>query len=91
MPVVVEINPQRSTPLPPTSSENTTAQDTTGTASISGTVSFTGEVPKLRTVDMGAVTECKEQHSTGMKSEALVLGDRNTIANVIVKIKSGLP
>jgi len=83
--------PQRSTPPPPTSSENTRAQETTGTASISGTVSFTGEVPKLRTIDMGSVTECKEQHSTGMKSEALVLGDSNTIANVIVKIKSGLP
>ena len=83
--------PQRSTPPPATSSENTIAQKTTGTASISGTVSFIGEVPKLRTVDMGSVAECKEQHSAGLKSEALVLGDGNTIANVIVKIKSGLP
>jgi plastocyanin len=83
--------PQRSTPPPPTSSESSPVQKTTGTASISGTVSFIGDVPKLKTIDMSSIAGCKEQHNTEPKSESLVLGDGNTIANVIVKIKSGLP
>jgi len=64
---------------------------TTGTASISGVVSFSGTVPKLKTVDMGSITECQEQHNSEVVSEALVLGSGNTIGNVVVKIKSGLP
>ena len=63
----------------------------TGTASISGIINFSGTVPKLKTVDMGAVAECKEQHSSDVISEALVLGENNTVGNVVVKIKSGLP
>ena len=56
----------------------------TGTASISGIINFSGTVPKLKAVDMGAVAECKEQHSSDVISEALVLGEDNTVGNVVV-------
>ena len=83
-------------PSPPktkTISEKATksAKKTTGDASISGIVSFSGAVPKLKSIDMGSVAECQEQHSSEVMSEALVLGPNNTIGNVIVQIKTGLP
>ena len=40
---------------------------------------------------MDADPGCAKKHATPMKSEALVLGEGNTTANVFVQVKSGLP
>jgi plastocyanin len=59
--------------------------------SISGTVKFEGAVPKMRPVKMDADPGCAKKHTTTPTSEALVLGEGNTMGNVFVRIKSGLP
>jgi len=58
---------------------------------IEGTVRFEGAVPKLRTVKMDADPGCAKKHSTPMQSEMLVLGDGNTMGNIFIRVKSGLP
>ena len=63
----------------------------TGTASISGTVSYEGDVPSLRPIAMEADKDCAAMHSEPVANEMLVLGDGNTLANIMVRVKSGLP
>lgn len=58
---------------------------------LEGTIKFEGKVPKLKGLKMDADPECLNKHSTPPKSEALVLGDGNTMGNIFVSIKSGLP
>ena len=59
--------------------------------SITGTVKYDGKVPKLRPIQMGADPGCSKKHDTPPKSEILVLGDGNMLANVFVRVKSGAP
>lgn len=59
-------------------------------ASIKGTVVFEGSPPQLKEIKMDADPICKSKHSTAAKSEVLVLGDGQTMANVFVKVTSGL-
>ena len=57
-------------------------------STISGTVSYTGKVPNLKPIDMAADPACAAKHSAPVKSEVLVLGPNNTMANVMVRVKS---
>ena len=64
--------------------------------SITGTVTYEGKIPKLKKFDMAIEPVCVMKHEadpvkyTG-RSEALVLGDGNTMANIFVQVISGLP
>jgi plastocyanin len=60
-------------------------------ATVSGTVNYDGKVPKLRPITMDADPECAKKHSGPVQSEMLVLGDGNTVGNIFVHVKSGLP
>jgi len=60
-------------------------------ATVEGTITYEGKVPKLKTLKMDADPDCLKKHTTPPKSEALVLGDGNTIGNIFVAVKSGLP
>jgi len=62
-----------------------------GTASIRGTVHFEGDVPTLKPIKMDGDPGCAKKHATQPKSEALVLGQGNTIGNVFLQVKGGLP
>ncbi len=75
-----------------TAAETTANDQPTGpVGTIVGTVTFDGEVPKLKILNMDAEPACAAKHTEPVRSQALVLGDGNTLANVFVKIKSGLP
>ena len=63
----------------------------TGTGSIAGTVKYEGEVPTLKPLAMDADPNCAKKHSGPVPSEVLVLGDGQTLGNVYVRVKSGLP
>ncbi|KAA3598451.1 MAG: hypothetical protein DWQ06_12085 [Calditrichaeota bacterium] len=63
----------------------------TGTSSVTGTIKFEGDIPKLGAVNMDADPVCKSKHSGAVASEVLVLGEGNLMANIMVSIKSGLP
>ena len=60
-------------------------------ATITGTINFEGKTPTLRTLTMNADAVCEMKHTEPVKSEALVLGEGNTMANVFVRVVSGLP
>lgn len=67
-----------------------TAALSPGTASITGIVHYEGDVPSLNPVTMDADPACAAKHDEAVKNEVLVLGEGNTMANVLVKVKSGL-
>lgn len=62
-----------------------------GSASVSGTVNFEGDVPKLAPVAMAADPGCAAKHSDPVENEMLVLGEGNTMANILVFVSGGLP
>ena len=59
--------------------------------SVTGSVKYEGAVPKLRSIRMEADPGCAKKHASPVKSEVLVLGDGNTMGNVFVRVKSGVP
>ncbi len=57
---------------------------------VTGTVTYVGAVPALRPLDVAAEPVCAKKHAT-IPNEMLVLGSGNTMANVMVRVVSGLP
>lgn len=61
-------------------------------ASVTGTVTYLGEVPTMKPLDMNADPNCvKNNAGKPVTAEALVLGETKTVANIFVRVKSGLP
>ncbi len=68
------------------------AVEDTNDASISGTVTFSGDAPEMTVLDMAADPVCDEKSQADPKRrQALVLGDDQRIANVLVQIKGNVP
>jgi len=63
-----------------------------GTATISGTVKFTGKKPRSRPIDMaGADEKCAEANDgKRLKPDTVILNDNGTLKNVFVWVKSGI-
>ena len=66
------------------------ATGTMGTATISGTVNFTGTAPANPPIDMNEEPQCKAKH-TGQPTDPEVVVNNGKLANVFVYVKSGLP
>jgi plastocyanin len=62
-----------------------------GTAAVTGTIWYEGEVPTLRPLNLDADPICAAKHDEPLMPEILVLGEGNTLANVFAKIANGLP
>ncbi len=62
-----------------------------GTANVTGTITFEGQAPGMRPITMDADPKCAAMHNEPVLNEALVLGDGNTMGNILVSVKSGLP
>src|SRR5262245_25166661 len=60
-------------------------------ASVNGTIKFDGAPPEMKKIDMNADPVCAHGHSTPVLAETLVLGTGQTIGNIMVRVKSGLP
>lgn len=58
---------------------------------ITGTVKYEGAVPKLPALKMDADPGCLKKHSSPVMPDVLVLGEGNTMGNIFVRVKSGLP
>ncbi len=63
-----------------------------GTATITGSVKFTGKKPRSRPIDMaGADEKCAEAHGgKRLKPDTVILNDNGTLRNVFVWVKSGV-
>ena len=67
------------------------AVTTASAATITGTVKYEGAVPKLKPINMNADPVCAKKHTKPAVSELLVLGPGNTMANIFVHVKRGVP
>jgi len=62
-----------------------------GASSIAGSITFDGVAPNLPALSMDAEPECADKHTGPVPAEMLVLGDGNTMGNIIVWVSDGLP
>jgi plastocyanin len=60
-----------------------------GDATISGTITYTGQAPTFQPIAMDADPDCAAKHGEPVYPEALVLGDGNTVGNIFVQVKDG--
>jgi len=60
-------------------------------SSITGTVTFTGKAPTLKPLSMDADPACAKKHSGPVPNEMLVLGNGNTMGNIMVYVSKGVP
>ena len=60
-------------------------------STITGTATFDGKAPVLRPLAMDADPACAKKHSGPVANEMLVLGNANTMGNVMVWVSKGLP
>ncbi len=58
---------------------------------VTGTVKYEGEAPSFKPIKMDADPICLTKHNQPVLPQTLVLGDGNTMGNVFVHVKSGLP
>ncbi len=60
-------------------------------ATISGRIAFTGAKPAPARIDMSEEQTCAQKHPQGAFAEDVVVNSNNTLKNVYVYVKSGLP
>jgi len=58
---------------------------------VQGTIKYEGKVPSLKPLAMDADPGCAKKHKEPVPNEALVLGTGNTMANIFVRVTTGLP
>lgn len=62
-----------------------------GTATVSGTIKFSGTPPANPSIDMAEEPACKEKHKTAPHQLMTVVGPKGGLANVYVHVTAGLP
>src|SRR5712692_2240986 len=67
------------------------AVDEANAGSITGKVSYAGEKPVLRNIDMSATPACQRAHTTPQKSEEVVVNDNGSLRYAFVWVKAGVP
>ena len=60
-------------------------------STVTGTVTFDGKAPALKPLAMDADPACAKKHPTPAPSEMLVLGNGNSMGNILVWVSKGLP
>jgi plastocyanin len=60
-------------------------------SSITGSIAFDGKAPTLKPLTMDADPGCAKKHKGPVPNEMLVLGNGNTMGNIMVWVSKGLP
>jgi plastocyanin len=60
-------------------------------SSITGTITFDGKPPSLKPLAMDADPACAKKHKAPVPNEMLVLGNGNTMGNILVWVSKGVP
>jgi plastocyanin len=83
---------------PPSSSTNESAPAAAPTSAVStaggtitGKIKFTGTAPRNPVIDMSEEAACKAKYKAPPTEENVVAGPANTLANVFVYVKAGVP
>ncbi len=70
----------------------TTPADDANAATLTGKVSFAGDKPTMKTIDMSANPACSRAHTAGpQKSEEFIVNDNGTLRYAFVWVKAGVP
>jgi plastocyanin len=54
---------------------------------VAGVVRFEGKAPTLRPIVMGADPKCEAKHEGPVANQAVVIGEGNTLGNVLVRVR----
>ena len=57
--------------------------------SISGTVTYTGTMPKMKVIDMAKEPSCAAQHKSPVMTESAIAGPNNSLEDVVIYISAG--
>jgi hypothetical protein len=57
--------------------------------SISGTVTYTGTMPKMKPIDMAKEPTCAAQHKTPVMTETAIAGPNNSLEDVVIYVSAG--
>jgi len=60
-------------------------------ATVTGIIKYEGTAPKFKEIKMEADPICLSHHTDAVFPQSLILGEGNTMGNVFVYVKSGLP
>ena len=60
-------------------------------STITGTITFDGKAPSLKPLAMDADPACAKKHKAPVPNEMLVLGNGNTMGNILVWVSKGVP
>jgi plastocyanin len=58
---------------------------------VTGTITFDGKPPALKPLSMDADPACAKKHTAPVPNEMLVLGNGNTMGNILVFVSKGVP
>lgn len=58
-----------------------------GSATLTGTITYTGQVPSFQPIDMSADPMCADKHDEPVYPQSLELGEGNTVANIFVQVR----
>ena len=78
-------------PAAPATAPAAAADASQSGGTITGKVKFTGTAPRNRPIDMSEEAACKAKYKATPTEENVVSGPANTLANVFVYVKSGVP
>ena len=59
------------------------------TGSISGTVTYTGTMPKMKAIDMAKEPSCAAQHTSPVMTESAIAGPNSSLEDVVIYISAG--
>ncbi|MFN2571516.1 MAG: carboxypeptidase regulatory-like domain-containing protein [Gemmatimonadales bacterium] len=76
---------------PSASSGDVSASSTAAGGTITGKIKFTGAAPRNPTIDMSEEAACKSKYATTPTEENVMAGAANSLSNVFVYVKSGVP
>src|SRR5215471_3008978 len=80
------------TEAPTAPAGGTATPDEANGGTVTGKVAFTGDKPKMATLDMSAQPKCEAAHKgEAVKSREVVVNANGTLKNAFVWIKAGLP
>jgi len=78
--------PEEAGEAEPAAEEAAPAAAPAGSSTLTGTVTYVGQVPNLKPLEMGADPECAAKHDGPVPNPQLVLGEGNTMGNIFVRV-----
>jgi len=83
--------PAATPPVAPSNESAAPAENSAAGGTVTGKIKFTGTAPRNPAIDMSEEAACKAKYPTPPAEENVVSGPANSLSNVFVYVKSGVP